>query len=455
MVSGRTRTPRDLRWTWTTASRWAIFWMSALLICVSALADGDQKSSTAPKEIPEGKTCLDCHKSVVRGKVVHFPVGEDCGACHEQEEPFHKFSYPETGGALCLDCHELDLAGSVHKPVKEGNCGGCHDPHSSDQPKLMRSAMAEVCGRCHTGLTKAPKAYQHGPYAGGLCIACHQPHAGKGEMLLVAEGPALCLGCHEEMAPAEGEEGWHAPVLDDCTTCHHPHETDVPSMLLSAPNTLCVECHDEIGEAIKQSPVPHKAVVEERACANCHDPHRSELSSLLRAPSAKLCARCHDRTYPRENGRPVANIVARLEEFPVHHGPVREENCEGCHQPHGSANFRLLKKAYPAKFYTPFKEENYDLCFSCHEKGLVLQEKSTLTNFRDGERNLHFLHVNRRKGRTCRACHAVHASGNELHLRDTTPFGTWELPVGFKRTPTGGTCTTGCHVEQTYSRGTR
>jgi len=38
-------------------------------------------------------------------------------------------------------------------------------------------------------------------------------------------------------------------------------------------------------------------------------------------------------------------------------------------------------------------------------------ETRTLTNFRDGARNLHFLHVNKAvRGRTCRACHEVHAS---------------------------------------------
>jgi len=61
------------------------------------------------------------------------------------------------------------------------------------------------------------------------------------------------------------------------------------------------------------------------------------------------------------------------------------------------------------------------------------KETTTLTNFRDGKRNLHFLHVNRpEKGRTCRACHETHASTHPKHIRDAVPFGKVNWPLELK-----------------------
>jgi len=121
---------------------------------------------------------------------------------------------------------------------------------------------------------------------------------------------------------------------------------------------------------------------------------------------------------------------------------------------HGSDHFRLLADSYPPIFYSPFAEENYALCFLCHEKSLVrTATTSDLTSFRNGDENLHFLHVNKeRRGRTCRACHQTHASNQPKHIRKSVPYGMWDLPLNFKKTETGGSCLPGCHVKKNYDR---
>ena len=76
-----------------------------------------------------------------------------------------------------------------------------------------------------------------------------------------------------------------------------------------------------------------------------------------------------------------------------------------------------------------------------------------LTDFRNGEDNLHYLHVkDDTRGRTCRACHATHASDLPKNIRETVPYGMWELPIGFKKTDTGGSCSPGCHLPKSYDR---
>ena len=47
---------------------------------------------------------------------------------------------------------------------------------------------------------------------------------------------------------------------------------------------------------------------------------------------------------------------------------------------------------------------------------------------------------------------ALDAGKSEKLIRETTPFGTWSLPVGFKKTPDGGSCGPGCHKPFTYNR---
>jgi predicted CXXCH cytochrome family protein len=136
------------------------------------------------------------------------------------------------------------------------------------------------------------------------------------------------------------------------------------------------------------------------------------------------------------------------------HGPIREGNCGGCHNVHGSDVPKLLAKPYPATFYQSFAVEKYDLCFSCHDKQLVLQQKTEgLTGFRNGTENLHFVHVNKAdRGRNCRACHETHASAQDLHVRNSVPYGNWQMPINFNKNASGGSCSPGCHKELKYDR---
>ena len=124
--------------------------------------------------------------------------------------------------------------------------------------------------------------------------------------------------------------------------------------------------------------------------------------------------------------------------------------------PHGSEYPLILKAYFPEEFYKSYATENYALCFECHNKNFALDKNTTnLTSFRDGDRNLHYLHVNKDvKGRSCKACHQVHASSQEKHIRTSVPFGKikWELPIKFTKFEDGGKCVVGCHAPKEYHR---
>jgi predicted CXXCH cytochrome family protein len=345
----------------------------------------------------------------------------------------------------------------IHKPLQEGQCMNCHNPHGGFDRNMLRSkSMGELCMTCHKDPTANHKSI-HGPVAAGACGACHQPHMSNNEHLLVRTGKELCVGCHQEMGEQLKTIRFpHKPVADnDCTKCHDPHASDTPSVLRDQPLKLCTtECHQDIKKAAFDAKFKHEAVTEGRACVNCHTAHGGDLAKLLKSQPIDICMKCHDKSIPQEGGKAIASVADITKPGMSLHGPLREGSCGGCHNVHGSDFSRLLTQEYPVQFYAPFKVDSYGLCFTCHDKQLALQKTTdALTGFRNGDTNLHYLHVNKDpRGRTCRACHSTHASTQDMHVRESVPYGQWSLPVSFKPTTTGGSCSPGCHKPYSYDR---
>jgi len=95
--------------------------------------------------------------------------------------------------------------------------------------------------------------------------------------------------------------------------------------------------------------------------------------------------------------------------------------------------------------------ESYTLCWKCHDKYIVVMPKTTsTTSFRDGSRNLHYVHVRGEEGYLCTACHRPHAAGTGKLLERAMDW--TEDIVGFEEKSDGGACTPGCHEARGYSR---
>ncbi|UCH80777.1 MAG: hypothetical protein JSW20_13720 [Nitrospiraceae bacterium] len=402
-----------------------------------------------------------CHGELLDQKFLHGPVSSgECTSCHGKS-PDHKdnpvkntFKPIENASQSCYSCHEqFQTKEYTHTPVEEGECTVCHDPHGSPNKFQLISRGRDLCFNCHDENIVLGK-YIHGPAVVGGCVACHDPHTADYANNLRADGPDLCYTCHTEKKSAITNAAHiHTPVTEDCTSCHNPHSAPEQFMLTSESPTLCLDCHDDQKKQINKALVKHGALEMEGSCLNCHDAHISNVAKNLTMEPMDLCISCHDRIY-KSDGRNITNMKKLLAENMDHHGPIKQKDCSGCHNPHGSDNFRILRSPYPPTFYMPFAAENYSLCFNCHEMTLVLEAETTkLTNFRNGEQNLHFTHVNKpEKGRTCRSCHETHGSNYPKHIREAVPFGSWDLPVEFLKTDTGGSCTTGCHQEKKYDR---
>lgn len=250
-----------------------------------------------------------------------------------------------------------------------------------------------VTADCHAGMGKAE--FVHEPVDGAECDMCHaetgKPHPGEGGAFeLTEQGPALCFQCHDD--PGEGKKLIHPPVEEDCTNCHNPHQGTQPRFLHKPLGDLCLSCHDQIREIIQ---------------------------------SAKS-----------------------------KHDPVARGQCLTCHRPHASDHLTLFISDYPRNSYTPYSDKKFALCFQCHRKeAFTLERTAALTNFRNVNQNLHYLHVNRSEGRVCVNCHGVHGADQPKLIHSESPaFGVWNIPVIIKMTKTGATCVAGCHKQKSYDR---
>jgi predicted CXXCH cytochrome family protein len=308
---------------------------------------------------------------------------------------------------------------------------------------------------CHN--TYRQKQYVHKPVALGVCKFCHKlVNPKEHSFKLVRTRKELCGSCHlepsrdlniipsvERLRPkAQVGKGkyLHKPLEEGkCLDCHNPHNSNYKFLLKAA--TVAELCLSKCHEKRATVKYPHQPVADGK-CNLCHDSHSSNYRSLLINTQRQLCFSCHE------------NTKAELDRFKYVHKPVTDRGCTVCHGAHGSDYFRLLIKEYTPEFYAPFDISNYDLCFSCHQADKVLvKETDNATDFRNGKTNLHYLHVNTaERGRTCRTCHATHASDEPKHLRKAVPYGGWGIPIQFEKTESGGGCSPGCHNPRAYDR---
>ena len=157
----------------------------------------------------------------------------------------------------------------------------------------------------------------------------------------VADRNAACLNCHTGTKRMDWAGSQHETRELACTNCHQIMTQVSERNQLKRANTVetCGQCHKRQMRS-QQMSVSRMPVLEQKMqCTSCHNPHGSANERLLLEPSVnETCYTCH---------------AEKRGPFLWEHAPVTE-SCANCHEPHGSRHEKLLSVPKPR------------LCQQCH-----------------------------------------------------------------------------------------
>ena len=223
---------------------------------------------------------------------------------------------------------------------------------------------SDTCKTCHeeifNNLQKTPHfAIETGARRGWAqksCESCHGPGSKHAESasaddirnpgkLAPAEVDHVCLTCHlNQKTPGGRIASGHAKDQVGCTTCHSIHGEGGAKLVEHAKaeiNARCSTCHLSQAASFNK-PYKHRLPEGAMSCVDCHNPHATFSADSVRTSFGNEpgCLQCHsDKRGP----------------FVFEHAPVRLEGCTACHEPHGSANPRML-----------IRHEQRLVCLECH-----------------------------------------------------------------------------------------
>ena len=265
------------------------------------------------------------------------------------------------------------------------DCLACHD-----------EAMTPFATNPHMALEKSPHAKVANP-----CESCHGPgkahiDAGGDRTLMVTFIDKnfkvyndKCLACHKKNHEITGyKASKHARQSLSCSDCHNIHRSAPMTRLLpQRASNLCISCHTEQKTDFSK-PFHHRVREGAMECNDCHEPHSGIDRRMNRSSFSgqEMCVRCH---------------TEKQGPFVFEHAAVRIRGCEGCHEPHGSNNPKMLVRSTMTA-----------LCLECHSRTPVT--RSILTSQPPS-----FHNVNSPTYQNCTSCHLmIHGSNfNRAFLR--------------------------------------
>jgi len=148
-----------------------------------------------------------------------------------------------------------------------------------------------------------------------------------------------CLACHKKDSNRSHWEGsTHQSQNLACPSCHEIHALNDRVRDKRTQPEVCFTCHKDKRGQINR-PSHHPIPEGKMGCSDCHNPHGTAGTKLMKRDSVnETCYTCH---------------MEKRGPFVHNHEPVSDD-CTNCHNPHGTTAESMLK------IRPPF------LCQTCH-----------------------------------------------------------------------------------------
>lgn len=331
-----------------------------------------------------------------------------CTACHDAHDDTNgKFLViSNRAGALCTTCHNKNYwTSSTHRTstrvwnnsgtdpwpfttwtnVADNACQNCHKPHAAGRhPQLLNYVIEEQnCSACHNANVATKNVTSEfnktSIHPIGTSSGTHDP----GEAVIVNSRHVECADCHNPHAANATTGTVPGPILGTRGVNLAGTETRP----ITAEYQICFRCHaDSTGKpASRTTRIVNETNTRlefQTTNASYHPiggAGRSTFVPSLIAPwtvsSIMKCTDCHNN-----NAGPGAGGT----------GPKG---------PHGSNFVPLLERQYITLDNTSESTTNYDLCYKCHSRTVLLSNASAFP--------LHNKHVSGERA-PCNACHDPH-----------------------------------------------
>ncbi|MBW2451857.1 MAG: cytochrome C [Deltaproteobacteria bacterium] len=285
------------------------------------------------------------------------------------------------------------------------------------------SAMPTSCRACHRGMAIAVSGEEDS------CLTCHGSVYARDQMIrrghLKPVGSTPLLDIENEL-----KKPYNHPVLA-VKGVHRKIEALPEEVVNAARHSECVDCHDP---HVVEKDRPFRGIKGKRVGNFIGEVSEEyELCYLCHSESANLPANSTDKhlefkttnpSYHPVEGEGKNTFVISLKEPYVAQkqkpDQVSQISCRDCHGsddldgpkgPHGSNYPGLLVLNYQMDDGYSESEQNYALCYKCHERSSILANESF---------PYHALHVQGQVGgqggTSCFTCHDAHGSPQYPHL---------------------------------------
>jgi DmsE family decaheme c-type cytochrome len=269
-------------------------------------------------------------------------------------------------------------------------------------PAQQAQTTMQDCAACHDEIAKAflknpHEALEKSPAykVANPCESCHGPGrahidaGGDKTKIRTFKGKAYqeynqwCLDCHKKSQHVNGfATSQHGKQGLTCIDCHNIHKAAPLTHLLKDRETIvCMSCHTQQKTDFSK-PFHHRVREGGMECDDCHQPHSGIDPRQVKYSfqGQEICFKCH---------------IEKQGPFVFEHLAIRLRGCQGCHEPHGSNNAKMLIRSTITA-----------LCLECHSLNPV--STGVFTSVPPSFHNL-----NSPTFRNCTTCHVmIHGSNS-------------------------------------------